>query len=305
MKTKNRKHYWQHNRGGSTTLVLGTIATVGILTAAVYSNNTRESVKGVLDPVAEHFKDDSGGKASPEKDNVGSNQAPNQVHASTAVQPPESRSVIGAPDINDANPPAYKDPIIWLEQALNDLDEKEARLKPRQFKLKLITNKFSRKRTQAMSEEESWTDLLDELKQAYRGGEATGTFPVIFHDYSIQEDLIKQKIVQAHQLVIEQGKLRATYGRQANRSKALGSKVTKVLDEIAHARRIVSIKLDVARTEKELQGLGDVREEVGTILDTAEALVEQADHLSLFELRENTKPRGYTSEQFTRIMEGK
>ena len=78
-----------------------------------------------------------------------------------------------------------------------------------------------------------------------------------------------------------------------------------MLDEIAHARRIVSIKLDVARTEKELQGLGDVREEVGTILDTAEALVEQADHLSLFELRENTKPRGYTSEQFTRIMEGK
>ena len=53
MKTKNRKHYWQHNRGGSTTLVLGTMATVGILTAALYNSNTRDSVKEVLDLLCE------------------------------------------------------------------------------------------------------------------------------------------------------------------------------------------------------------------------------------------------------------
>ena len=155
-----------------------------------------------------------------------------------------------------------------------------------------------------MSEEESWTDLLGELKVAYREGES-GQFPVVFHDYTVEQQTLEHKIVQAHQLVVEQAKLRSTYGQQARRAKALSGKVDKVLTEIAHARRIVSIKLEVARTKKEFEGLDNIREDVGEILDTAEALVQQSDHLDLFELRENSRPSGFTNEQFNKIMETK
>jgi DNA repair exonuclease SbcCD ATPase subunit len=195
-----------------------------------------------------------------------------------------------------------KDPVGYLTWALEQCEKSEQKLAASKLSLKSKKNQIDRSLTANQAELSDYSKLLQEAKAVYKEAKAENKWPASLRGRSFEEAALKGKIVEAHDKVKNLEGLVQTYSQsQAVIDRRL-TEIEQKVTEVNKLRNKLSTDLEVAKVKQSVEGIGEISDKLGAIMDTTSALVSSsAEATSLEDL---VKPTGQqrVDNEFDKIM---
>jgi len=163
-------------------------------------------------------------------------------------------------------------PVGYLSWAGKQVEKTENDLKTSELSLTTNINKAKRKMEKAEAEISTYQAFVDEAIAGYKKAKKEDSFPVMVRGQSLDEPTLKKMTVEASTKLKASKDLKGAFQKMLT---TLDKKLTEVKSkqtEVMKMKVKLESDLEIAKTNKTVDGIEGIGDRLGAIMDTSQAL---------------------------------
>ena len=200
-----------------------------------------------------------------------------------------------------------KDPVGYLTWAIKQVETLETNIDSRNLALETEKGKLETGLKENKTNYENYSAFLKDAKTAYNNASQDKSFPVEVRGYQLNENQLKEKIVEAHQNAERFEKLAQVY---ENTKRSLEVKIKELADKKAEIKNLkvkLGTDLEIAKVKNTISDLPEISTSLSSIQNTTNALSKlngysNSEKIPTLSEMINQSSKSYLDEEFEKIM---